>query len=98
MYSTAGCRIGRLAEIFRASLGIARFAREGIQHEAAAAFDGHDARFPIGIEEGATLVRVGTAIFGKRSKKQRKPQMNTDFHRLQKLKSIVRSVFHRVNP
>src|ERR1700746_1753463 len=27
--------------------------------------------FPIGIEEGATLVRVGTAIFGERSKKQR---------------------------
>ena len=27
--------------------------------------------FPIGIDEGATLVRVGTAIFGKRSKKQR---------------------------
>jgi PLP dependent protein len=26
--------------------------------------------FPIGIEEGATLVRVGTAIFGERSKKQ----------------------------
>jgi pyridoxal phosphate enzyme (YggS family) len=27
--------------------------------------------FPIGIEEGATLVRVGTAIFGERSKKLR---------------------------
>jgi PLP dependent protein len=27
--------------------------------------------FPIGIEEGATLVRVGTAIFGERSKRQR---------------------------
>src|SRR6266436_344185 len=27
--------------------------------------------FPIGIGEGATLVRVGTAIFGERSKKQR---------------------------
>lgn len=27
--------------------------------------------FSIGIEEGATLVRVGTAIFGERSKKQR---------------------------
>ena len=27
--------------------------------------------FPIGIEEGATLVRVGTAIFGERPKKQR---------------------------
>jgi pyridoxal phosphate enzyme (YggS family) len=26
--------------------------------------------FPIGIEEGATLVRVGTAIFGERSKKR----------------------------
>jgi PLP dependent protein len=26
--------------------------------------------FPIGIQEGATLVRVGTAIFGERSKKQ----------------------------
>ena len=45
VYSTAGCGIGRLAEIFCASSGIARFAREGIQHEAAAAFDGHDARF-----------------------------------------------------
>jgi PLP dependent protein len=27
--------------------------------------------FPIGIAEGATLVRVGTAIFGERSKKQK---------------------------
>jgi pyridoxal phosphate enzyme (YggS family) len=27
--------------------------------------------FPIAIDEGATLVRVGTAIFGERSKKQR---------------------------
>ena len=27
--------------------------------------------FPIGVEEGATLVRVGTAIFGERSKKQK---------------------------
>ena len=27
--------------------------------------------FPIGIEEGATLLRVGTAIFGERSKKQK---------------------------
>ena len=27
--------------------------------------------YPIAIEEGATLVRVGTAIFGERSKKQR---------------------------
>jgi PLP dependent protein len=26
--------------------------------------------FPVGIEEGATLVRVGTAIFGERSKKR----------------------------
>jgi PLP dependent protein len=32
--------------------------------------------FPIGIEEGATLVRVGTAIFGERSKKLR----DTDEH------------------
>lgn len=29
--------------------------------------------FPIGIEEGATLVRVGTAIFGERSKRQKAP-------------------------
>jgi len=27
--------------------------------------------FPIGIQEGATLVRVGTAIFGERAKKQK---------------------------
>jgi uncharacterized pyridoxal phosphate-containing UPF0001 family protein len=27
--------------------------------------------FPIAIEEGATLVRVGTAIFGERSKKEK---------------------------
>jgi uncharacterized pyridoxal phosphate-containing UPF0001 family protein len=27
--------------------------------------------FPIAIEEGATLVRVGTAIFGQRSKRQK---------------------------
>ena len=34
--------------------------------------------FPIGIEEGATLVRVGTAIFGERSKrKRRKHRSNT---------------------
>lgn len=33
--------------------------------------------FSVGIEEGATLVRVGTAIFGERSKK-RKPQVDTD--------------------
>src|SRR6478736_7581409 len=45
VYSTAGCGIGRLAKIFCAGSGIARFAREGIQHEVAAAFDGHDARF-----------------------------------------------------
>jgi pyridoxal phosphate enzyme (YggS family) len=32
--------------------------------------------FPIGIQEGATLVRVGTAIFGERSKKQK----TTDYH------------------
>ena len=37
--------------------------------------------FPIGIEEGATLVRVGTAIFGERSKKQR----TTDEHGLSPL-------------
>ena len=34
-----------VAEIFCASTGTARFAREGIQHEAAAAFDGNDERF-----------------------------------------------------
>jgi len=28
--------------------------------------------FPVAIEEGATLVRVGTAIFGERSKKQKR--------------------------
>jgi hypothetical protein len=33
--------------------------------------------FPIAVEEGATLVRVGTAIFGERSKKQKA----TDEHR-----------------
>jgi PLP dependent protein len=27
--------------------------------------------FPIAVEEGATLVRVGTAIFGERSKRQK---------------------------
>jgi pyridoxal phosphate enzyme (YggS family) len=34
--------------------------------------------FPIAVEEGATLVRVGTAIFGERSKKQK--QKATDEH------------------
>ena len=29
--------------------------------------------FPVAIEEGATLVRVGTAIFGKRLKVERDP-------------------------
>ena len=32
--------------------------------------------FPAAIEEGATLVRVGTAIFGERSKKQKKKAMD----------------------
>jgi PLP dependent protein len=32
--------------------------------------------FPVAVEEGATLVRVGTAIFGERSKRQK--QKNTD--------------------
>jgi pyridoxal phosphate enzyme (YggS family) len=36
--------------------------------------------FPIAIEEGATLVRVGTAIFGERSKRVTdKERINTDF-------------------
>jgi len=34
--------------------------------------------FPVAVEEGATLVRVGTAIFGERSKKQK--QKATDEH------------------
>ena len=34
--------------------------------------------FAVAIEEGATLVRVGTAIFGERSKKQK--QKATDEH------------------
>lgn len=34
--------------------------------------------FPVAVEEGATLVRVGTAIFGERSKKQK--QKPTDEH------------------
>ena len=34
--------------------------------------------FPVAVEEGATLVRVGTAIFGERSKKQK--QIVTDEH------------------
>ena len=34
--------------------------------------------FPVAVEEGATLVRVGTAIFGERSKKQK--QIATDEH------------------
>ena len=45
VHSTAGCGSGRLAEIFCAGSRIARFARERIRREAAAAFDGHDARF-----------------------------------------------------
>ena len=44
----------------------------------AAAFDGNDEDFPIAVEEGATLVRVGTAIFGERSK--RKKDLATDEH------------------
>ncbi len=32
--------------------------------------------FPVAVEEGATLVRVGTAIFGERSKKQKKKAMD----------------------
>ena len=34
--------------------------------------------FPVAIEEGATLVRVGTAIFGERSGKTWKPEGNDD--------------------
>jgi PLP dependent protein len=34
--------------------------------------------FPIAVEEGATLVRVGTAIFGERSKL--KKDLATDEH------------------
>jgi pyridoxal phosphate enzyme (YggS family) len=37
--------------------------------------------FPIAVEEGATLVRVGTAIFGERSKKQKA----TDEHGLSRI-------------
>jgi uncharacterized pyridoxal phosphate-containing UPF0001 family protein len=37
--------------------------------------------YPIAVEEGATLVRVGTAIFGERSKKQRA----TDDHRFSRI-------------
>jgi pyridoxal phosphate enzyme (YggS family) len=37
--------------------------------------------FPIAVEEGATLVRVGTAIFGQRSKKQKA----TDEHGLSRI-------------
>jgi uncharacterized pyridoxal phosphate-containing UPF0001 family protein len=36
--------------------------------------------FPIAVEEGATLVRVGTAIFGERSKKKA-----TDEHGLSRI-------------
>jgi PLP dependent protein len=35
--------------------------------------------FPVAIEEGATLVRVGTAIFGERSGKTWKPERDTGF-------------------
>ena len=37
--------------------------------------------FPVAVEEGATLVRVGTAIFGERSKKQKA----TDEHGLSRI-------------
>ena len=53
--------------------------------------------FSIGIEEGATLVRVGTAIFGERSK--REPQMDTDFHGFVKTnQSSFFPCFIHVNP
>jgi PLP dependent protein len=35
--------------------------------------------FPVAVEEGATLVRVGTAIFGERSGKTWKPQADSAF-------------------
>src|SRR6266852_2351132 len=51
--------------------------------------------FPIAVEEGATLVRIGTAIFGERSKiKKDEPHMNTDFHGFLKPESFPLSVFH----
>jgi PLP dependent protein len=40
--------------------------------------------FPVAIEEGATLVRVGTAIFGERSKKQKA----TDEHRFSRISEV----------
>jgi uncharacterized pyridoxal phosphate-containing UPF0001 family protein len=39
--------------------------------------------FPVAVEEGATLVRIGTAIFGERSKKQK--QKATDEHGLSRI-------------
>jgi PLP dependent protein len=42
--------------------------------------------FPIAVEEGATLVRVGTAIFGERSKKQKQKAANRHgFSQMRKL-------------
>jgi len=42
--------------------------------------------FPVAVEEGATLVRVGTAIFGERSKKQKKKAM--DEHRFSRISEL----------
>ena len=41
--------------------------------------------FPVAIEEGATLVRVGTAIFGERSKRQKKATDEHEFSRISEL-------------
>jgi len=35
--------------------------------------------FPVAIEEGATLVRVGTAIFGERTPLRKRAQSEIDF-------------------
>jgi hypothetical protein len=42
--------------------------------------------FPIAVEEGATLIRVGTAIFGQRSKKQQ--EKATDEHGFSQISEI----------
>jgi PLP dependent protein len=70
------------AEASRAFLVQLRELRDALEKE----FDlklpqlsmGMTSDFPVAVEEGATLVRVGTAIFGERTKKQK--QKATDEH------------------
>jgi len=57
---------GGIAPLFCCPARTTRPTRNRVSRPVAATFHGMSDDFPIAIEEGATLVRVGTAIFGQR--------------------------------